>query len=457
MASQVSLSKGTRDFGPEQVAQRQYIINIIRETYELHGFQPLETPAIEKLSTLMGKYGDEGDALLFKLLRSGDFLKKADDELLQSRDFKKLLPKVTERGLRYDLTIPFARYVVMNQSEIAFPFKRYQIQPVWRADRPQKGRYQEFIQCDADIIGSDSLYNEVELIQIIDKVYKKLKLDNIVIKLNSRKILQGIAEVVKAEDKFVDLTVAIDKLDKIGVEKVLEELLSRGLTESSVGQLKEFLEFSGNNQETLAFLNDKIASSETGKAGIEEMSFIINKLGDGMPNLSVDIMLARGLSYYTGTILEVLPLGTEMKSSINGGGRYDDLTGNFGMPGVSGVGFSFGLDRIYDVMNELDLFKEIDLNTTKLLFISFDDECQDFVFDSLNRVRESGISSEMYPLPVSKSKMKKQMKYANDKKIPFVAIVGSNEMESQQFSLKNMTTGEQQLVDLEALIDFCKS
>ncbi len=344
------------------------------------------------------------------------------------------------------------------RDKLAFPFKRYQIQPVWRADRPQKGRYQEFFQCDADVIGSDSLYNEVELIQIIDRVYKKLKVENISIKLNNRKILQGIAEVVNAEDKFIDLTVAIDKLDKIGVDKVIEELLSRGLTQESVDQLKKYLEFVGNNTQTLEFLENNISSSEIGKKGLEEMKFIVNALDENnVANLKVDIMLARGLSYYTGTILEVQPLGTEMKGSINGGGRYDDLTGNFGMPGVSGVGFSFGLDRIYDVMNELDLFKNIDLNTTKILFIAFDEESQNFVFNALNKVREMGIASEMYPVPVSQSKMKKQMKYADDKKIPFVAIVGSNEMENQQFTLKNMESGEQQLVDLEALIAACKS
>ena len=451
MSIKPSLSKGTRDFGPEQFVRRQYIIDTIKNAFELFGFQPLETPAIEKLSTLTGKYGDEGDQLLFKILRSGDYLKKVSDELLASRDVKSILPFISERGLRYDLTVPFARYVVMNQDKISFPFKRYQIQTVWRADRPQKGRYQEFYQCDADIIGSDSLLNEAELIQIIQKVYRELKIDGIEIKLNNRKILQGIAEEIGAAEKFTDLTIAIDKLDKIGIDKVIDELLGRGLDKNSVDQLKTFLTFNGSITETLEFLENKLVNSEIGKKGIEEMKSLFSYLGE-TEKIKLDITLARGLSYYTGTIIEVVPLGTDMKSSINGGGRYDDLTGVFGMPNLSGVGFSFGLDRIYDIMLELDLFNDIDLNQSKLLFINFDENCQNYTYKILGKLREKGIKAEIYPSPTNKVKMKKQMKYANDRKFPFVVITGSDEMDSGLLSLKNMATGEQEKVTVEELL-----
>ena len=472
-----ALARGTRDFGPEQLAKRQYIINTIKEVYELYGFQPLETPAIENLSTLTGKYGDEGDQLLFKILNSGDYLKKTDTNMLVQRDFKKIMPVIAEKGLRYDLTVPFARYVVMNRNDLSFPFKRYQIQPVWRADRPQKGRYREFYQCDADVIGSNSLLNEVELIQIIDMVYKKLGLlSNISIKLNNRKILQGIIKVIHtadqsinksdkiglekvfdADDKFTVITVAIDKLDKIGLKGVNAELANRGISEESINQLATFLNFEGNVQETLAFLKEKLADSAIGLKGVEEMSTILQYLDTDKMPIKLDISLARGLSYYTGTILEVVPLGTEMKGSINGGGRYDDLTSVFGLKGVSGVGFSFGLDRIYDVMEELDLFKEITTNKTKALFINFDKECQAYTFPLVTNLRKEGINVEIFPEPAANGKkLKRQMNYANKKNIPYVILTGSTEKESGLFSFKTMETGEQETLTIEAITERLK-
>ncbi len=452
MSIKPSLARGTRDFGPVEVAKRQYIINTIKEVYELYGFQPLETPTFEKLTTLTGKYGDEGDTLLFKILNSGDFLKKVDDETLASRDRQTLLPKIAEKGLRYDLTVPFARYVVMNQHDITFPFKRYQIQPVWRADKPQKGRYREFYQCDADIIGSNSLINEVELIQIIGEVYKRLGLKDYLIKLNNRKVLQGIAEKIGAADQFVDLTVAIDKLDKIGLEKVKAELMDRGIGQESVDELGKFLSFEGTAVETIEFLKAHLSDSETGLLGVTEMATIFQYLGDTDLNIKFDLTLARGLNYYTGTILEVVPTTTKMSSSINGGGRYDDLTSVFGLKDVSGVGMSFGLDRVYDVLEELNLFDESVIQTTKALFINFDADCLAYTFPIVTDLRKEGIAVEIFPEPAKNGKkLKRQMNYANNKKIPFVVLTGSDEKESGLFSFKNMETGEQEKLTIEAI------
>ena len=449
MAAKPSIPKGTRDFSPVEMAKRNYIFNTIREVYHLYGFQQIETPSMEMLSTLMGKYGEEGDKLLFKIQNSGDYFKGITDEELLSRDAAKLASKFCEKGLRYDLTVPFARYVVMHRDEITFPFKRYQIQPVWRADRPQKGRYREVYQCDADVVGSDSLLNEVELMQIIDTVFTKFGI-RVSIKINNRKILSGIAEIIGQADKIVDITVAIDKLDKIGLDKVNEELQSKGIDDEAIAKLQPIILLSGTNMEKLASLKEILAASEIGLKGVEESEFILSTLESlGLKNeIELDLTLARGLNYYTGAIFEVKALDVQI-GSITGGGRYDNLTGVFGMPGVSGVGISFGADRIYDVLNQLELYPSETANATKLLFVNFGEKEASFALSLLLDVRAAGIRAELYP---DSAKMKKQMSYANAKNVPFVAIIGESELAEGKVTLKNMTTGEQKLVDKEELI-----
>ncbi|MDL2245232.1 histidine--tRNA ligase [Parabacteroides sp. OttesenSCG-928-J18] len=444
-----SIPKGTRDFSPEEMAKRNYIFQTIRDVFHLYGFQQIETPAMENLSTLMGKYGEEGDKLLFKILNSGDcFTGISDDELMEKNPVK-LGAKMCEKGLRYDLTVPFARYVVQHRNEICFPFKRYQIQPVWRADRPQKGRYREFFQCDADVIGSDSLLNEVELIQIMDEVFHRLGI-RVAIKMNNRKILSGIAEIIGAADKIIDITVAIDKLDKIGLEKVNEELRGKGIPAEAIELLQPIISLQGSNAEKIDTLKQTLAGSETGLRGVEEMEFILERLQHTpiRSRLEIDLTLARGLNYYTGAIFEVRALDVEI-GSITGGGRYDNLTGVFGLEGVSGVGFSFGADRIFDVLNQLDLYPKESLLTTQLLFVNFGSREETWLLPVLQQVRQAGIRTELYPEPV---KMKKQMSYADTKKIPFVAIVGETEMSEGKIMLKDMLTGEQSLLTPEALL-----
>ena len=444
-----SIPKGTRDFGPEEMAKRNYIFNTISEVYALHGFQQIETPAMETLHTLLGKYGDEGDKLLFKVLNSGDYLKGITDEELDARDTLRLQTKLCEKGLRYDLTVPFARYVVMHRDELQLPFKRYQIQPVWRADRPQKGRYREFYQCDADVVGSDSLLNEVELMQIVDTVFTRLGV-RICIKINNRKILTGIAEVIGEADKIVDITVAIDKLDKIGIDKVNEELKEDGLPDEAIAKLQPIISLQGSNDEKLDTIAEVLKTSEVGLKGVEECRYILNNLKQvGLNNeIELDLTLARGLNYYTGAIFEVKALDTPM-GSITGGGRYDNLTGIFGMPGLSGVGISFGADRIYDVLNALDLYPKEAVNGTQLLFINFGDKETAYCMPIVAKARRAGIRTEMFP---DKTKMKKQMNYANAKHIAFVALAGDNEIEQGKVTLKNMATGEQHLVSPDELI-----
>ncbi len=444
-----SIPKGTRDFGPEEMAKRNYIFNTIRDVYALYGFQQIETPAMETLHTLLGKYGDEGDKLLFKVLNSGDYLKGISDEELQSRDTLRLQTKLCEKGLRYDLTVPFARYVVMHRDELQLPFKRYQIQPVWRADRPQKGRYREFYQCDADVVGSDSLLNEVELMQIVDTVFTRFGV-RICIKINNRKILTGIAEVIGEADKIVDITVAIDKLDKIGLEKVNEELREDGLPEEAIDKLQPIISLQGTNDEKLDTIAEVLKTSEIGLKGVEECRYILNMLKQtGLNNeIELDLTLARGLNYYTGAIFEVKALDTPM-GSITGGGRYDNLTGIFGMPGLSGVGISFGADRIYDVLNALDLYPTEAVNGTQLLFINFGDKETAYCMPVVAKARKAGIRTEMYP---DKVKMKKQMNYANAKHIAFVALAGDDEIAQGKLTLKNMVTGEQHLVSPDELV-----
>ncbi len=453
MANKPSIPKGTRDFGPEEMAKRNYIFNTIREVYALYGFQQIETPALETLHTLMGKYGEEGDKLLFKVLNSGDYLNKITDDELRSRDSLHLAAKLCEKGLRYDLTVPFARYVVMHRDELQLPFKRYQIQPVWRADRPQRGRYREFYQCDADVVGSDSLLNEVELMQIVDTVFQRLGVC-VQIKINNRKILTGIAEVIGESDKIVDITVAIDKLDKIGLDKVNEELRADGITEEAISKLQPIISLSGTNDEKLAVIADVLKTSETGLKGVEETRFILDALKTvGLKNeMELDLTLARGLNYYTGAIFEVKALDTPM-GSITGGGRYDNLTGIFGMPGLSGVGISFGADRIYDVLNALDLYPKEAVSATRLLFINFGEKETAYCLPIAAQARQAGIRTEVYP---DKAKMKKQMSYANAKGIAFVALAGENEIAQQKITLKNMVTGEQQLVSVDELIERVK-
>lgn len=444
-----SIPKGTRDFGPEEMAKRNYIFNTIKEVYALYGFQQIETPSMETLQTLMGKYGDEGDKLLFKVLNSGDYFKGISDEDLLGRNALHLQTKFCEKGLRYDLTVPFARYVVMHRENLQLPFKRYQIQPVWRADRPQKGRYREFYQCDADVVGSDSLLNEVELMQIVDTVFRRLGV-RVLIKINNRKILTGIAEVIGEAEKIVDITVAIDKLDKIGLDSVNEELRNDGISEEAITKLQPIIAMQGTNDEKLDIIAELLNTSEVGLKGVEETRFILGTLKQlGLHSeIELDLTLARGLNYYTGAIFEVKALDTQI-GSITGGGRYDNLTGIFGMPGLSGVGISFGADRIYDVLNTLDLYPNEAVSATQLLFINFGEKETAYCLPIVAKAREAGIRTEMYP---DKAKMKKQMGYADAKNIAFVALAGDNEMAAGKITLKNMTTGEQQLMTADELI-----
>ena len=449
MATKPSIPKGTRDFSPVEMAKRNYIFNTIREVFYRYGFQQIETPSMENLSTLMGKYGEEGDKLLFKIQNSGDYFSGLTDEELLSRNAAKLASKFCEKGLRYDLTVPFARYVIMHRDEITFPFKRFQIQPVWRADRPQKGRYREFYQCDADVVGSNSLLNEVELVQMIDTVFQKFGI-RVSIKINNRKILTGIAEIIGEADKIVDITVAIDKLDKIGLDNVNAELASKGIPQEAIDKLQPIILLNGSNEEKLATLKNVLAASETGLKGVEESEFILKTIARlGIKSeVELDLTLARGLNYYTGAIFEVKALDVQI-GSISGGGRYDNLTGVFGMDGMSGVGISFGADRIYDVLNQLDLYPKEAVNGTQLLFVNFGEAEAAYVLPILSQARAAGIRAEIYP---DAAKMKKQMSYANAKMVPFVAIVGENEMKEGKVTLKNMASGEQSLVTPDELV-----
>lgn len=449
MAQKPSIAKGTRDFSPIEMAKRNYIFNTIKEVFLLYGFQQIETPAMENLSTLMGKYGEEGDKLLFKILNSGDYLKSAPDDLLENRDYIHLITKISEKGLRYDLTVPFARYVVMHRNEIQFPFKRYQIQPVWRADRPQKGRYREFYQCDADVVGSDSLMNEVELISMIDEVFHRFGV-NITIKVNNRKVLSGIAEIIGEPEKIVDITVAIDKIDKIGIDNVNAELLEKGLPQSAVDALQPLLSLSGSNEEKLDSLASLLQNSEVGMKGVEELRYVLSQAQAQQPKacIELDVSLARGLNYYTGTILEVKAQDVVI-GSITGGGRYDNLTGVFGMPGTSGVGISFGADRIYDVLNALDLYPKDTLASTKVLFINFGDKESEVALKYVMQLRKEGIPAEIYP---DATKMKKQMTYANNKNVEYVAMVGETEIANGTIALKCMESGEQENLTIHQVI-----
>lgn len=453
MAQKPSIPKGTRDFSPIEMAKRNYIFNTIKEVFLLYGFQQIETPAMENLSTLMGKYGEEGDKLLFKVLNSGDYLKNAPAEMLEQHDYIHLIPKISEKGLRYDLTVPFARYVVMHRNDIQFPFKRYQIQPVWRADRPQKGRYREFYQCDADVVGSDSLMNEIELVGMIDEVFKRFGI-NVIIKINNRKVLSGIAEVIGAPDKIVDITVAIDKIDKIGLENVNAELLEKGLSQDAVDALQPLLTLSGSNEEKLATLSTLLASSEVGMNGVEELRYVLTNSEAQQPKgvVELDVSLARGLNYYTGTIIEVKAKDVVI-GSITGGGRYDNLTGVFGMSGTSGVGISFGADRIYDVLNALDLYPKDTLASTKVLFINFGEKESAVSLNYVMKLRANGIPAEIYP---DSTKMKKQMSYANDKNVAYVAMVGETETANGTIALKCMETGEQENLTIDEVISKLK-
>ena len=441
MAQKPSIPKGTRDFGPQEMSRRNYIFNTIREVYSLYGFEQIETPAMENLSTLMGKYGEEGDKLLFKILNSGDFLRGISTEDLASGATGHLAAQLCEKGLRYDLTVPFARYVVQHREELALPFRRYQIQPVWRADRPQKGRYREFYQCDADVVGSDSLLCEVELMQIVDEVFRRFGI-RVCIKINNRKILSGIAEMIGEADKIVDITVAIDKLDKIGLDAVNEELREDGISEEAIQKLQPIIKLSGSNAEKIQTMREVLAGSEVGQKGIDEVEYVLSKLSTLHSQLELDLTLARGLNYYTGCIFEVKALDVEI-GSITGGGRYDNLTGIFGMPGLSGVGISFGADRIYDVLNQLNLYPEAVTTATQVLFINFGEKETDYSLPIISQLRGQGIRCEIYP---DASKMKKQMQYANQKGIPFVVMTGETEMQAGKVMLKNMTSGEQKLV-----------
>ena len=450
MANKPSIPKGTRDFSPVEMAKRYYIFNTIKEVYSLYGFQQIETPAMENLQTLMGKYGEEGDKLLFKVLNSGDYLNKVSDEELAERNVLHLASRICEKGLRYDLTVPFARYVVMHREELQLPFKRYQFQPVWRADRPQKGRYREFYQFDGDVVGSDSLLNEVELMQIIDTVFTRFGI-RVQIKINNRKILSGIAEVIGEADKIVDITVAIDKLDKIGLDNVNAELREKGVSEEAVAKLQPVISLSGSNEQKLDVMADFLKSSEIGLKGVEETRFVLDTLkGLELKNeLQFDLTLARGLNYYTGAIFEVKALDVQM-GSITGGGRYDNLTGIFGMPGISGVGISFGVDRIFDVLNDLNAYPEDAMLATRVLFINFGDKETAYCLPIVKKLRDAGIRTEMYP---ESAKMKKQMNYANTKQIPFVALAGENEISEGKVTIKNMESGNQEMVSIDQLID----
>ncbi len=453
MAAKPSIPKGTRDFSPIEMSKRNYIFDTIRSAFHLFGFQQIETPSMENLSTLMGKYGEEGDKLLFKIQNSGDYFSGLTDEELLSRNAAKLASKFCEKGLRYDLTVPFARYVVMHRDELTFPFKRYQIQPVWRADRPQKGRYREFYQCDADVIGNNSLINEVELIQLIDYVFSKLGI-RVAIKLNNRKILAGIAEVIGEPDKIIDITVAIDKLDKIGLDGVTAELREKGIGDEAIEKLLPILQAQGSNSEKLATIGRVLAENATGAKGVEETTFILETIEKLNINssLDLDLTLARGLNYYTGAILEVKALDVAI-GSISGGGRYDNLTGVFGLDGVSGVGISFGADRIYDVMNQLDLFPKDSILTTQIMFVNFGEREALHSLSLIAQIRAAGLSAELYP---SSDKMKKQMGYANNHNIPYVAIIGESEMQENTIAVKNMSSGEQKSMSIDALIELLK-
>lgn len=450
MSQLPSIPKGTRDYSPEIMVKRNYIFDTIKSVFKLYGYLPLETPAMENLSTLMGKYGEEGDKLLFKILNSGDFLASVTNEEIEGRNIPRLTNKICEKGLRYDLTVPFARFVVQHQNELCFPFKRYQIQPVWRADRPQKGRYREFYQCDVDVVGSDSLLNEVELIQIVDEVYRRLGI-RVRLLINNRKVLAGIAEAIGAPEKLVDITVAIDKMDKIGAENVNNELREKGLSPEAIDKLQPILNLSGSNEEKLLQLETILQNSETGLKGISELRKVFDylRLLDIHIEIKLDLTLARGLSYYTGAIFEVKALDVEI-GSITGGGRYDDLTGIFGMKNMSGVGISFGADRIFDVMNQLDLFPKDTTATTQILFVNFGEQEESYCLPLLKRLRDNGINAEIYP---EAAKMKKQMGYADKKGIPFVALVGENEMQNNTVTLKEMQSGQQESVSIEILIE----
>ena len=446
-----SIPKGTRDFSSVEVAKRNYIFSTIKKEFETYGFQPIETPSFENSNTLMGKYGEEGDRLIFKILNSGDFLRKVDDSLLQGKESNKITPKISEKALRYDLTVPFARYVVQHQNDITFPFKRYQMQPVWRADRPQKGRFREFYQCDADVVGSRSLWQEVEFVQLYDGIFTKLGLKKTSIKINNRKILSGIAEVIDAKDKLIDFTVALDKLDKIGAEGVEKEMIAKGISEEAIEKIRPLFDFTGDNQEKLQKLKEMLAESEEGLQGIDELQFIVNQI-DTLELLSseleIDVTLARGLNYYTGAIFEVKASGVSI-GSIGGGGRYDDLTGIFGLKNISGIGISFGLDRIYLVLEELDLFQKVELPKPKVLFVNFGEKEALYSMQAIKELRASDVKSELYP---DAAKMKKQMNYANKRQIDYVVLVGEQEMDSNGYTLKNMSTGEQTSCSLEILI-----
>lgn len=456
MAQKPSLPKGTRDFTPSEVIRRNYIIDVIRNQFKLFGFAPIETPSFENYDTLMGKYGEEGDRLIFKILNSGDYLKKANQEALKEQDSQKLTSSISEKALRYDLTVPFARYVVQHQNEIDFPFKRYQIQPVWRADRPQKGRFREFFQCDADVVGSNSLLQEVELIQLYDAVFSDLGLNGVTIKLNNRKILSGIAEVIGASEFLIDFTVALDKLDKIGKEKVIEEMLSKGISQSAVQMADPLFSISGTSLEQLASLKEFLKNSTLGTEGVNELEFILQSL-ENTPlktaSIQIEVTLARGLNYYTGAIIEVgAPEGVQM-GSIGGGGRYDDLTSIFGLKNVGGVGISFGLDRIYLVLEELDLFPATIASAPKVFFVNFGDQEAQNCIKLIQQLRAEGVSAELYP---SSAKMQKQMKYANNRNYPFVVLLGEQELNDQTVVVKNMESGDQQTVSQNELVQFLK-
>ncbi len=449
MAQKTSIPKGTRDFLPVEMLNREFIFDTIKTVFRKYGFLPIETPAMENLSTLMGKYGEEGDKLLFKILNSGDFLAKADDKLLSEKNSVKITRQISEKGLRYDLTVPFARYVVQHRNDLVFPFKRYQIQPVWRADRPQKGRYREFFQCDVDVIGSDSLLNEFELIQIIDEVFNKLKI-NTVIKLNNRKILSGIAEIIGHADKIVAITVAIDKLDKIGLENVNKELLASGLPQEAIDKLQPVIQLSGTNNEKIEQLKQVLNNSETGLKGIQEIEIVLEYVNASSikTEVELDLTLARGLNYYTGAIFEVKAKDVQI-GSICGGGRYDDLTGIFGLKDVSGVGVSFGADRIYDVLSQLNMFPQAAMNSTQVFFVNFGKKEELYCLSIMEKLRSKGVKTEIYP---ETAKMKKQMNYADKKQIPFVVLAGENEMNEQKLTLKDMKTGEQKVIGIDELL-----
>ncbi|MDR2224359.1 MAG: histidine--tRNA ligase [Flavobacteriaceae bacterium] len=452
MAKKPGIPKGTRDFSPIEVARRQYIMQTIRHGFEKFGFHPIETPSFENLDTLLGKYGEEGDRLIFKILNSGDYLSKVDETVLESKNSLKLTNQISEKALRYDLTVPFARYVVMHQNELEFPFKRYQMQPVWRADRPQKGRYREFYQCDADVIGSKSLWQEVEFVTLYDRVFTALGVHGVTIKLNNRKILAGIAEVIDASDKLIDFTVALDKLDKIGEEGVKAEMIEKGIAAEAIAKVQALFNFTGTFDEKLAQLRVMLASSEEGLKGVEELAFVgkeVEKIGMQTAKLNLDVTLARGLNYYTGAIFEIGAPKTVQLGSIGGGGRYDDLTGIFGLKDMSGVGISFGLDRIYLVMEELNLFPETVSSASKVMFLNMGEEEMSYGVQAVMKLRDAGIRTEVYP---DKAKVGKQFQFADKKGIPFVVLVGSEEMANQKYTLKELASGEQEVLSLEELI-----